>query len=428
MNEPERQPMHTERFSNDVIAEPGRSTPVTGSYDVVVVGGGMAGVAAAVAAARNSARVCLLEKAHALGGLATLGVVTMWLPLCDGMGRQVIAGLGEELLRLSVADLKSDWPAARFRGVPACWGEKGDMTQRRQERYRAHFNPAAYLLALEKLVVDAGVTLLYDTRVCGVRSDGGHIKHLLAEGKSGRFAIGCRTVVDASGDADVCDQAGETTESLDSNVAAGWFYTLSPDGELALHQSTRPYCPAATRAGGRGPFFRGDRSDQLTGQILASRELLRERLAQLREQYPGTDLQPIMPAVIACVRMTRRLVGQLSICHSHCHVWLEDTVGLTGDWRKAGPVYPIPLRALRAVRHRNLLAAGRCISADVSVWDVTRAIPGCVVSGEAVGTVAAMASVTSDGDTHAIAVESLQAQLIRQGVLLDRALVRPLSS
>ena len=86
------------------VVEPERRVPVTGVYDVVVAGGGIAGVAAAVAAARAGASVCLLDKESALGGLATLGNVITWLPICDGRGRQVIGGLGEELLRLSVID------------------------------------------------------------------------------------------------------------------------------------------------------------------------------------------------------------------------------------------------------------------------------------------------------------------------------------
>ena len=80
------------------VEEPAREIPVWGEYDVIVVGGGVAGVAAAVAAARNGARVCLIEKAHALGGLATLGLVVYYLPLCDGRGNQVIGGLGEEII------------------------------------------------------------------------------------------------------------------------------------------------------------------------------------------------------------------------------------------------------------------------------------------------------------------------------------------
>ena len=74
--------------------EPAKRLPVSGEFDVIVVGGGIAGVAAAIAAARNGADVCLLEKEFGLGGLATLVNIIKYLPLCDGLGNQVIGGLG----------------------------------------------------------------------------------------------------------------------------------------------------------------------------------------------------------------------------------------------------------------------------------------------------------------------------------------------
>ena len=85
----------------DYIIEPERKIPVKAEYDTVVAGGGIAGIAAAAAAARGGARVLLIEKQYMPGGLATAGLVTIFLPLCDGMGRQVTFGIAEELLRLS---------------------------------------------------------------------------------------------------------------------------------------------------------------------------------------------------------------------------------------------------------------------------------------------------------------------------------------
>ena len=404
------------------VGEAARMLPVVGDYDVVVAGGGMAGVAAAVAAARRGARVGLVEKQSALGGLATLGNVTIWLPLCDGKGRQVVGGLSEELLRLSVADLPRDYEAARFRRPPACWEKGGDAEERRHRRFKCEFNPSSYMLELEQLVIDEGVHLLYDTRVCAVQRDGENLTHLVIENKSGRRAVACKAVVDATGDADLCFLAGEETESLDSNSTAGWFYTLT-DGELRLHQHSKNYCPMATRAGGEGPFFRGDDGAQVTAQILATRRLLREKLARMRAERPGDDIQVFNPATIACFRMTRRLVGAFSLGERHMHEWFDDAIGLTGDWRKAGPVYAIPYRCLCGVRAKNLAVAGRCISVDTTVWDVTRAIPGCVVTGEAAGTAAAMAAVGCGGDLGALPVRELQEELRGAGALIEKELV-----
>ncbi len=86
------------------IKEPARQLPISGSYDIAVIGGGIAGVSAAIAAARQGASVCLIEKENALGGLATLGNIVVYLPLCDGLGHKVSGGVSEELLKLSVRD------------------------------------------------------------------------------------------------------------------------------------------------------------------------------------------------------------------------------------------------------------------------------------------------------------------------------------
>jgi len=404
------------------VCEPARRVPVWGQFDVVVAGGGIAGVAAAVAAARNGATVCLLEKESALGGLATLGIVTVWLPLCDGRGRQVIGGLGEELLQLSVADLHQDRQTAHWSGVPACWRPGGDVEERQRVRYVASFNPIAYLLALERLVVDAGVHLWYDTRVCAARREGERVSHLMVENKGGRGALAGSVVVDATGDADVCHLAGEATESLDTNVLSGWFYDLRDDG-LHLNPLTHAFSRMGDREGAQGPFYRGDDGQQVTQQILGSRELIRQRLAALRAERPEEDVQPVGVPTIACLRMTRRLVGAATLTAADVHRWHEDAVGLTGDWRQAGPVYAIPWGALRGVHNRNLLAAGRCISADASVWDVTRVIPPCAVTGEAAGTGAALAARETAGDLTRLPVAALQRRLRERGGLLERALV-----
>jgi hypothetical protein len=406
------------------LIEAERRLPVSGGFDVVVAGGGIAGVAAAVGAVRQGASVCLLERAFGLGGLATLGNVIVYLPICDGMGRQVMGGLAEELLHLSVADLRQDHSAARFKRLPACWQAGGDLAQRRQTRFRVDFNPASYQLALERLLLDAGVKILYDTRVCAVAGTGPRIDHVVVENKSGRSAITCGTVVDATGDADICHLAGEQTESLDSNVLAGWFYTLD-ENELKLRAVSNRYSTDALREGATGPFFRGDDAEEVTAQVLGSHELMREKLASFRQRDSGSDPQLVMTPSIACFRMTRRLVGTMSLSESHMHKWFDDMVGYTGDWRRRGPVYAIPLRTLCAVKKNNLMAVGRCMSADTTVWDVTRVIPTCALTGEAAGVASALAVQRFGADVHSVPPGMLQDRLRAQGGLLDPELIHP---
>jgi len=408
------------------ITEPARELPVRERYDVVVSGGGIAGVAAAVAAARNGASVVLLERTCALGGLATLGNIIVWLPLCDGRGRQVIGGLPEKLLKLSVADLCQDNESARFIRIPPCWEPGGDPEQRKHVRYQAEFNPAAYLLALEKLVGDASVKLLYDTRVCAVRRESNRISHVIVENKSGRSALACGIVVDATGDADVCFLAGEETQSLNNNVLAGWFYHVLADG-LHLNMLSNFFSPDETMMASQAPLFRGDDAEDVTAHIVGTRDLIRRRLAEIRAENPRDDAQVILLPSIACFRMTRRLVGAFSLGERHCHQWFDDAVGLTGDWRKPGPVYAIPWRALCGVRNCNLLAAGRCVSADTTIWDATRAIPACALTGAAAGVASALAVQRSNSDAHSLPVTELQNRLREQGFILDPGSVKPLA-
>lgn len=410
------------------VVEPARELPVTGAYDVAVVGGGMAGVAAAISAARNGVSVCLLERTCSLGGLATIGNVTVWLVLCDGMGRQVTAGLAEELLKLSVADLKRDNPNAGFVGIPPRWKTDGpgEGEGERNTRYLTRFNPFSYMLALEEAVVRAGVEIMYDTRLCNVITADQRVRYLIVENKSGRSAIECRTVVDASGDADVCYLAGEQTESLATNVLAGWFYYLTDDG-LNLVKMTNKFSPYATTEGAEGPFFRGDDAKDVTAQVLGSREMMRKRMAEIRERHPDQEPQLIGPPSIPCLRMTRRLVGAMSLGERHRHQWFEDAVGLIGDWRRRGPVYAIPWRTLRAVRTLNLTAVGRCMSSDTTAWDATRGISACVLTGEAAGTASAIAVKKYGGDLSALPVSELQRRLVDQGALLDPELVKPIA-
>jgi hypothetical protein len=116
--------------------------------------------------------------------------------------------------------------------------------------------------------------------------------------------------------------------------------------------------------------------------------------------------------------MTRRLKGRRVLGEADAERRFRDTIGMTGDWRKPGPVFFIPLRALAGVKTPNLLAAGRCISAAPAVWNLTRVIPVCAVTGEAAGTAAALAA-ERERPVVELDVKELQGRLAGQGVLLS---------
>lgn len=390
------------------IAEKARKIPVNDHYDVVVVGGGIAGVAAAVAASRNGAKTCLIEKEFGLGGLATLGNVIIYLPLCDGMGNQVIKGLGEELLKLSIKD--------GYDKVPECWKAKGNKEERIKNRYRVDFNPMSYMMELEEFISKNKVKLYYDTRFCGVVKEDGRINAVIVENKEGRSAISCDAVVDATGDADVCWQAGEKTVSWNTNVRGGWFYYF--DGsKVQLDKFTKWYNADGSYRPESGRSFAGDKADDVTEFVLETRKLIKKEIQKLKKENP--KVSPLFMTSIPALRMTRRIKGAVELDASHDKHYFDDCVGMTGDWRKAGPVFYIPLRALTATKTANLITAGRCMSAGKTGWDIMRVIPTCAVTGEAAGAASAMLSKQNKKSFSDIKIQELQGRLKEQKVIID---------
>ncbi len=410
-------------MSNLIIREPARALEVKSSYDVAVVGGGIAGVAAAVAAAREGASVCLIEKQTGLGGLATLGIVTYWLPVCDGMGRQIIGGIGEELLRLSVRDLKKVNNEAQFVGVPSCWEKGGSKEERKNTRFGTAFNPGFYTLALEEWVLNAGVKILYDTRLSAVKRTRKGISHLILENKSGRFAMEVGAVVDASGDADVCYMAGEDTEISDANVAAGWFYYLK-DGVAHLSLTSNAYSSDLDTSKLTCRNYDGTNGDDVSEQVIESHGIIRRDAKIYQEQSPESVVEPFYIPSIPCFRATRRLVGEQSMAESGMHEWYDDTVCLTSDWRRKGPVFAITMRMLQGVVNNNLISAGRCFSMDKSAWDCGRVIPTCAVSGEAAGLAAALAVKTKRGNIRALSAKKVQRIMKAKGNFVSERLCK----
>lgn len=404
-----------------MITRPEKNIPVWGEYDVAVAGGGVAGVAAALAAARSGARVCLIEKYAGLGGLATLGHVIIYLPLCDGRGRQVSFGLAEELLKLPMA-----YSPCKPNGS---WGDpaKASREELAKSRYELRFDPAPMAIGLERILDEAGVEIIYDTLIVDVaRGTDGSITHLVVENKSGCGAFAVKTVVDCTGDADICHLCGEETETAAKNVRSAWYYAVDEDRKVILGYAVDEYWKVDERPS----LMKFDGTDwrSVSSQIIESRKLILQSVEEMNRRRAEKSESPVSPFYAPFFhgfRMTRHLVSDYVMTAVDMFKWHDDAVGVFSDWRKAGPVYSLPLRALLARKTPNLSTAGRCLSSTGDTWDITRVIPVCSVSGEAAGTAAALAA-KSDLPLASVPVALIQDELVKKGVVLNPELVEEL--
>lgn len=385
-------------------------TPITECCDVLVCGGGFAGISAALAAARQGKKVILLEKQFILGGLATAGLVTIYLPLCDGCGRQVSFGIAEELFRLSISlGAEKDYPANWLDGI-------GTKTVEDQ-RFHVQFNPNFFAMLAEEALLKGGAQILYGTYAVAVSKENDRISTVIVENKTGRYGIAAKTVVDATGDCDIAHFAGAPTENFrQGNILAAWYYGLDERG-YDLHMLGFCDIPEEEKKEKNGPpllhdqRFGGLDGKELSQMVqLSHRSTLRD-IQQKRKMHP--TLVPTAIATIPQIRMTRRIAGEYTMVSTDDRKYIPDSVGMVSDWRKRGPVYEVPFGSLYSAKIKNLICAGRCTSATEDMWDLMRVIPCCAVTGQAAGTAAALSE-----DFTALDVAHLQKVLQENGVIL----------
>lgn len=389
-----------------------RSLSVRDSYDVIVAGGGVAGAAASIAACRLGAKTLLLEKSNIPGGLATLGLVAVYLPLCDGKGHQVTAGIAEEFLKLSIK--------YGFDTLPECWKNKHGAVA---ERYCTDFSPAAFAIALDELLVKEGVDLSYDTLACQPVFEDDRCTHVVVENKSGRYAYGCRMAVDATGDADLFRYSNVQC-SNGTNGLTYWTYTIDPEildksiGTGKITQNKFLMMSGADEYGEGAPEgypkYDGTDDRQITRFLIDSRSCLRR---EVYEDGLRRDRMIMSLPGMAQFRTTRRITGEYELDSEDANRIFPDSIGCVGDWRFPGIVWEIPYRALYSKKCRNLFAAGRCFSAVSDAWQSTRVIPGAASTGQAAGTAAALCAKTSC-DASSLSIGVLQDTLQKNSVIL----------
>ena len=384
-------------------------------YDVVVAGAGVAGVAAALACARAGLQTALVEKTVLTGGLATTGLINIYLPLCDGYGRQVLHGIAEELLHLSIKYGPGE--------VPPVWRQarRNASASERQARYSTPFSPASFVLALDEALENAGVALWLDTLDCAPVMAGQRLTGIEVENKSGRGILRARCVIDATGDADIAYRAGAPCVVSDNWLS---LWAIETSLSRALQVASDPtgtglleMVRVGASATGEGhppnwPKYLGINSADVSRFVLEGRRLLREhyRLLQSRDDGGRHHRFPTALPAMAQFRTTRRIVGLETMTTDHPNTHLATSVGVIPDWRRPGPIWELPYGALVPHGVAGLLVAGRCIAAEGEAWEIARVIPPAALTGQIAGIVATQV-VRDATDPEALTVPQVQAAI-----------------
>jgi hypothetical protein len=444
------------------IREPERNLPVRGEYDVVVLGGGPAGIAAAASAASHGRKTLLIERYGFLGGMGTAAGVTNFCGLhanVHGDIRQVVHGVADELLARIDRLGGLNTPHVVFGKIAA-----------------QAYDTAAYKCAADDLLLGAGVEILFHALGAGVvmEPQAAHdtIRALIVETKSGRAAVVGRMFIDCSGDGDLAAWAGAPFEHGDgtgSMLYPTMMFRLNGVDPIAAGEAWKTIPPLMEEAKRRGEHFPrkgaivrpqknpiewrvnvtqmskpdgraldGTDADELSaGEIEGRRQAIRF-FEFLRREVPGFGNSYVVdiPPQIG-IRETRRITGAYRLnagdvlsCAS-----FADTIGVNGwpiekhvagdvEWR--WPEIPqsrgfnhLPYRMLLPQNVRNLLVAGRCASMTHEGQSAARVSGACFVMGQAAGGAAHLA-LAGNSALAEIPVEALQRLLEKDGAYLGR--------
>lgn len=409
------------------ITEAAREIPVIAEVDVLVAGGGPAGIAAAIAAAREGARTLLVERYGYLGGMITGANVVAILGMGDGYrvkARGILAEIRERLSKLGAVTMLGSNTADELAG-------SGD--------YRV--DAEVFKWQAVEMVQEAGADLLLQTQVCTPIVQEGHVAGAYVESKSGRQAILAQVTIDATADADLAARAGVPCDNQTHDVSlvlrvegvdkarVEAFAAASPQRYEEINQEARRLFGGAPLSGPR--YLKGvdvaDAAALTRAEIQLRREAF-ETLYYLRRNLPGYEQARIAVTQPQLgVRLGRRIHGLYRLVDddlvSSRH--FEDGIARLGvyfpDW---GPIYlrkgldyDVPYRILVPQGVDGLLVAGRCVSCDYRTGNTMRLIVPCFATGQAAGAAAGIA-VELGCAPRAVPADMLRTALAKQDVFL----------
>jgi hypothetical protein len=430
------------------------------SWDVIVVGGGPSGCAAAIAASRMGAKTLLAEATGVLGGMGTSGLVPAWCPFTDGI-RFIYGKLARQVFERCKAGM-SHIPVDRIHGHIELDGE------RLKRIY-------------DDMVNDSGATVLFHTRLAAVEKDAPDVvQALIMANKYGLSAYRAKIYIDCTGDADLATWAGAEYKKGDSegnmqpvthcciisNVdtealrnspslhhtnpnSPGWdmaqddAFPLVTDSGICVHVigPGTVGCNALHQWGIDGTDPKSVSQGLMTGRKVAD-QFHRALIKYCPEAFADSYL--VTSAPLLGIRESRRIVGDYILtfddfkarrsfideiarnCYQvDIHPSKEEMSEAIIKRREPtdryfynkGESHGIPYRCLTPMGLKNVLVAGRCISTDRFIQGSTRVMPVCLATGEAAGTASALAAAGT-GDVHAVNIDELRSQLKIHGAYL----------
>ena len=410
--------------------EPARAIPVTREADVVIVGGGPAGLAAAIASARAGAHTVLVEQFGYLGGTATaslMACINGFRNQVEPDATQTVRGIAEEIvLGLKQVDGlgKSPYP------------QKPYPTEPGQLEYSYVIDTERFKHLTLQLCVAAGVDLLFHTYFSDAIVESGVLRGVIVENKSGRQALLARYVVDASGDGDVAARAGvpfwqvvkdEAPRLNDQLMYRIQFGAARPEEQHA--------CDFGTNAVVWGPSvgpLNGANGDELSRAEVDARLRVYEDFARKQKANPElADARVIETPPLLGVRQTRFIEGEYQLTAEDAITGrrFDDVVAISScpiihyyGYRRylEHEGYDIPYRCLVPKGVDNLLVAGRCISSEQQPYESHRAMVPIMAIGQAAGAAAALCAQSGVAPRR-LDVTALQRTLLTQGAELRKA-------